>query len=310
MGEEREVRIGNLYGFDGGNYAGNVYDRNALSPAIRTYQGGNQQPLVVDAFSTNGTDVSGTIRASYYKNGERNVMENLKSGKGYEGVIVSMRGRNPENPSDRTAGIPTEQRLEVNEQGICNCLTSVQKDNLVMETLYDFYNEKVREDSLCGTITANGNISSTHCGTFGVIQVNQATKKGYAECEIGGIADLSFPSSKTRNGRVLDGGKVCPNITAGNAETGGLCRIEGGSEDSYTLVYEDGEYIYYIRIRKLVPLECWRLMGFSDKDFLKAEAVNSNTQLYKQAGNSIVKNVLVAIIGQMFEGCGDIYKNR
>ncbi|MCM1189828.1 MAG: DNA cytosine methyltransferase [bacterium] len=264
MGEEREVKIGNLYGFDGGNYAGNVYDLDALSPAIRTYQGGNQQPLVVD--------VSGTIRASYYKNSERNVMENLKSGKGYEGVIVAMRGRNPENPSDRTAGIPTEQRLEVNEQGICNCLTSVQKDNLVMETLYDFYNEKVREDSLCGTITANGNISSTHCGTFGVIQVNQATRKGYAECE-----------------------------------TGGLCRIESG-EDSYTLAYEDGEYIYYIRIRKLIPLECWRLMGFSDKDFLKAEEVNSNTQLYKQAGNSIVKNVLVAIIGQMFEGCEDMYK--
>lgn len=53
------------------------------------------------------------------------------------------------------------------------------------------------------------------------------------------------------------------------------------------------------RIRKLTPLECWRLMGFSDKDFLKAEAVNSNTQLYKQAGNSIVKNILVAIFGQM-----------
>lgn len=44
-----------------------------------------------------------------------------------------MRGRNPDNPSDRTAGSPTEQRLEPNSQGICNTLTSVQKDNLVME---------------------------------------------------------------------------------------------------------------------------------------------------------------------------------
>lgn len=235
---------------------------------------------------------------------------NLKSGKGYEGVIVAMRGRNPDNPSDRTAGIPLEQRLEMNVQGICNCLTSVQKDNFVMETLYDFHNNKMRNDSLCGTITANGNISSTHCGTYGIIQVNQATRQGYVECEFGGIADLSFPGSKARNGRVLDSGRVCPSITAGAAETGGLCQMEGGSEDSYTLAYEDGEYIYYIRIRKLIPLECWRLMGFSDEDFLKAEAVNSNTQLYKQAGNSIVKNVLVAIIGQMFEGCEDIYKNR
>lgn len=55
-------------------------------------------------------------------------------------------------------------------------------------------------------------------------------------------------------------------------------------------------------IRKLTPKECWRLMDFSDEDFKKAEKVNSNTQLYKQAGNSIVKNVLVAILGQMISG--------
>ena len=50
-----------------------------------------------------------------------------------------------------------------------------------------------------------------------------------------------------------------------------------------------------LRIRKLTPKECWRLMGFDDEDFYKAEAVNSNTQLYKQAGNSIVVDVLEAI---------------
>ena len=50
------------------------------------------------------------------------------------------------------------------------------------------------------------------------------------------------------------------------------------------------------RIRKLTPLECWRLMGFDDEDFRKAEAVNSNSQLYKQAGNSIVVNVLEGIL--------------
>lgn len=50
-----------------------------------------------------------------------------------------------------------------------------------------------------------------------------------------------------------------------------------------------------LRIRKLTPKECWRLMGFDDEDFEKAEKVNSNTQLYKQAGNSIVVNVLESI---------------
>lgn len=63
------------------------------------------------------------------------------------------------------------------------------------------------------------------------------------------------------------------------------------------------------RIRKLTPIECWRLMDFSDEDFHKAESVNSNTQLYKQAGNSIVVNVLVAILGQLFAGKEDVYKD-
>lgn len=53
-------------------------------------------------------------------------------------------------------------------------------------------------------------------------------------------------------------------------------------------------------IRKLTPKECWRLMGFSDEDFEKAEKVNSNTQLYKQAGNSIVVDVLVEIFRNLF----------
>ena len=51
-----------------------------------------------------------------------------------------------------------------------------------------------------------------------------------------------------------------------------------------------------LRIRKLTPKECWRLMGFDDADYEKASKVNSNTQLYKQAGNSIVVNVLEAIL--------------
>lgn len=56
------------------------------------------------------------------------------------------------------------------------------------------------------------------------------------------------------------------------------------------------------RIRKLTPLECWRLMGFDDEDFRKAEQVNSNAQLYKQAGNSIVVNVIMSITQELFGG--------
>ena len=64
-------------------------------------------------------------------------------------------------------------------------------------------------------------------------------------------------------------------------------------------IYEINGELYLIRIRKLTPLECWRLMGFYDSDYEKASSVNSNTQLYKQAGNSIVKQVLMAVFSQM-----------
>lgn len=104
------------------------------------------------------------------------------------------------------------------------------------------------------------------------------------------MADLSFPDSATRRGRVQEMGDVCPTLMSGES---GVHRIES---------------IY--RIRKLTPKECWRLMDFSDEDFEKAAMVNSNTQLYKQAGNSIVQNVLVAIFGQMIPGKENVYKQK
>lgn len=60
-------------------------------------------------------------------------------------------------------------------------------------------------------------------------------------------------------------------------------------------IHNDRRLYDGLRIRKLTPKECWRLMGFADEDFEKARKVNSDTQLYKQAGNSIVVDVLVAI---------------
>ena len=89
-------------------------------------------------------------------------------------------------------------------------------------------------------------------------------------------------------------------------------RLELGGETSNTLTsVQKDNYVFMeggdvmpdaekrIRIRKLTPKECWRLMGFRDEQFEKAEKVNSNTQLYKQAGNSIVVNVLEKIFEEM-----------
>ena len=98
------------------------------------------------------------------------------------------------------------------------------------------------------------------------------------------MADLSYPKSKTRRGRVQELGRISPTITA---TITGVKRIE----------MENNKY----RIRKLTPKECWRLMGFSDEQFEKAkEAGISNSQLYKQAGNSIVTDVLYYIFKELY----------
>ena len=76
----------------------------------------------------------------------------------------------------------------------------------------------------------------------------------------------------------------------------GLCRtLCAQSNNTLTKIKEPQS----LRIRKLTPKECWRLMGFDDEDFEKAEKVCSNSQLYKQAGNSIVVNVLMAIFKEL-----------
>ena len=68
---------------------------------------------------------------------------------------------------------------------------------------------------------------------------------------------------------------------------------------SFNPFYLEGESMNNLKIRKLTPKECWRLMGFDDADFNKAALVNSNTQLYKQAGNSIVVQCLEAILNNL-----------
>lgn len=170
---------------------GRIYDVRGCSPTLSTMQGGNREPKIL------------------------------------ENKIVAMRGRNPNNPSDRTAGSPTEQRLEVNMQGTSNCLTSVQKDNLLLENNI----QKV------GQISSNG----SQCGT------------------------------------VISDNGISTNLVAG------------------THGYANSHIATQYRIRKLTPRECGRLMGVSDEDIDKMAAVNSNTQLYKQFGNSIVVDVMCAM---------------
>lgn len=113
-----------------------------------------------------------------------------------------------------------------------------------------------------------------------------------------GVLERSEKMSKV--GQISSEGSQCGSVYS---DTGNMPTLTAGSHgDSNAHIYTK------FRIRKLTPRECWRLMGFSDDDFEKAESVNSNTQLYKQAGNSIVTNVLAAIFGQMIPGKENTYK--
>lgn len=111
-----------------------------------------------------------------------------------------------------------------------------------------------------------------------MIAIRTANRMGYDMARGGDCIDLAYPKSKTRRGRVGHG--VSKTIATG---------------DTMGTLTED------MRIRKLTPRECWRLMGFSDEDFDKAKAAGiSDTQLYKQAGNSIVVDVLMAIFRSLY----------
>ncbi|WP_422422988.1 DNA (cytosine-5-)-methyltransferase [Bacillus sp. PSXD-155] len=107
-----------------------------------------------------------------------------------------------------------------------------------------------------------------------LVKVREATKKGYAEAQIGDSINYSVPGSETRRGRA--GKEIAQTLdTACNQ----------------AVIENKPPY----RIRKLTPRECWRLQGFPDWAFDKAQEVNSNSQLYKQAGNSVTVNVIHAI---------------
>lgn len=171
-----------------------------------------------------------------------------------------------------------------------------------------------------------------------LILIPQATKKGYIEMNLPGVCDLSYPTSKTRRGRVQEKGKASPTLTASSQD---ICYIEykgemvnlpciaasrgrnpenpsdrtpgapteqrlevntKGTSNAITTVQKDNYVVEpTYRIRKLTPRECFRLMGMKEDDIDKIQQAGiSNTQQYKMAGNSIVVDVLEGIFKNLF----------
>ena len=162
-----------------------------------------------------------------------------------EPFIVASRGRYVENPSANLVGEPTEQRLEANKEGISNTLTTVQKDNYVVEP-------KVMQ--VANYLEGEGNYWKN-----------------------------------PNNGRIYSGEGLAPTLNCtggGNREPKVITDI-GVNDDGF-------------RVRKLTEREYWRLMGFTDEQIDKVKAIGmSKSQMYKQAGNSIVVDVLYYIFKNM-----------
>lgn len=186
-----------------------------------------------------------------------------------------------------------------------------------------------QRDSVYQTNSIMGSLVATDYKQPKQILIKEATKKGYKEAYDGDSVNLEQPNSKTRRGRV--GNQVAQTLTTScnqavvepfitkkykefekskgytpnmfnpynKSEINDIAPTQstqcGSTTSSATVLIKND-----LRIRKLTPKECWRLMGFDDEDFEKASQVNSNAQLYKQAGNSIVVNVLEAIFKELF----------
>lgn len=187
----------------------------------------NQSELPV---TTRNSDTASTIRATYYKNGERNVCENIENGNGYEGVVES------NNPKFL------------------------------------------------------GNVNNPKFGT------------GYA----GGVWDSENISPTLTT---MQGGGRQPHVVCGVDKSNNNPTIIDNANTLKADSHPAGVYDE-IRIRKLTPKETWRLMGFSDQDFDAAKNVGiSNSQLYKQAGNSIVVDVLYYIYVELYKAMPYLFDN-
>lgn len=348
---------------------GNVFDSNGLCPTLTTNKGegprilesaptelsskgkkyGNKrvQSLVdsgkisghevqfLDAYNQTVSDICGTIKTTI----DSSCMSFIS-----EPISCALRGRNPENPSDRKAGIELEQTLEFGTD-IANCITTVQKDSLVAEPKCVAYtrDDKGKVVSRRLTDIANTIHGSTGCGgstdcfvaepqvlTPKRTEYGKALRKDYdagriqesrhnmteLEPRTDGICNTITTVQKDNllmepnntgviyKGRVLKEGD---GLYLHNSDDFNQGSLEGISRTLKATKFDAGVVQNY-RIRKLTPRECFRLMGVSEKDIDNIQKSGiSKTQQYKMAGNSIVVDVLYYIFKKMFvdKSCED-----
>lgn len=298
-------QVGQIYPNGGNPQAGRVYDDSGISPALDTCQGGNRMPKIQVknatkqgyAETSDGDFVNLQFPDSKTRRGR--VIEQCSGTlqcNDNAGVVVcgASRGRNPENPSDRKSGSYTEQRLELRNDECTNTITTVQKDNLVIAKYANVltpkrtaYGKSVRKAYESGELKeSRHNMTEMVPRDDGISNtLTTVLKDNYiVENDCAGSI-YSSQSERFQRG-------VCPIARTLKANNHDTCAV----------------FTNPLRIRKLTPKECFRLMGFDDLDVdILIDNGISNSQLYKMAGNSIVVDVLEEIFVELLNQYEDVF---
>lgn len=245
---------------------GNVYDSNGLNPTLTTNKGeGNK--IAIPVLTPDRVEKRQNGRR-FKEDGEP--MFTLTS-QDRHGVAI--------DPLGVLRNVRTEYGKEIRKD---------YESGKLDISRHEFLANEIREDGIANTL------STVQKDNQLAVKVAEATKQGYSECRVGiDTVNLSVPGSKTRRERV---GKEVANTLDTSCNQGIFVQV---SEELvvYAVWYE--KYQCYIAIRKLTPKECFRLQGWSDDYFDKAQFVNSDSQLYKQAGNGVTVTVIETIARKM-----------
>ena len=285
-----------------------VFDQNGITEALDTAQGGGRGhhialPCFIDLCNsgTETTSICRCLQARYYKGTGTYKAQN-------SGIAI------PVLTPDRAEKRQNGRRFKEDGEPMFT-LTGQDRHGVgieplgVLRNVRTDYGKEIRKDYEAGNMDISRHEFLAHevrddgvTNTLSTVQkdnqlavkVAEATEQGYAECRVGvDSVNLAVPGSKTRRGRI---GHNVANTLDTSCNQGIFVQV---SEELtvYAVWYE--KYQCYIAIRRLTPKECFRLQGWTDDYFEKAQFVNSDSQLYKQAGNGVTVNVIQAIAEQL-----------
>lgn len=261
--------------------AGSVYDENGLAPTLDTMQGGYRQPCI-------------------------EIKEATKQGYkiAYEGDGINISSRMNQRGNVQKESIQTLTTSGGNERGVV-VSDKPGKNIKELDRYCEYCGNKLERKRFNGrledfTVFSNRKYCNRECMRKDWVKIGDNHNQSYSNAHTTArkINELILHKELCE----LCGSDANLDIhhIDGNWQNNNLDNLMCLCRSCHTK-YEKNKDKVELRIRKLTPLEVWRLMGFDDEDFEKAEKVNSNTQLYKQAGNSIVVNVLEVILKELFK---------